>query len=64
MGFRKIYEVFCDECNGGIDYWEGTLKRVKEIVKDGGAVIKGDKCFCNEECYKEYKISSKKKQEE
>lgn len=52
----KIYECLCDNpnCFGTVILHSiigSTKKQAKEQLRKVGAVIKGDKCYCNQECY-------------
>ena len=55
MPLDKIYECVCDNPNcmnamyhSGISW---TKKDTKERLIFLGCIVKGDKCYCDQECY-------------
>lgn len=62
----KIYELICDnpKCQNAMNHLYGSVKQVKERAIELGHIIKGNKCYCNQECYniaKELNENRKKK---
>ncbi|KKM74213.1 hypothetical protein LCGC14_1402550 [marine sediment metagenome] len=57
--------AICDNCSNGIDYYQDiTTKRLNEIIKEHGAIVKGRKHFCDEKCFNEFnerKVGGKRK---
>ena len=52
----KWYEVTCDFCSSTIDYY--ILKRpTKQELSNDGVVVVGNKLFCCEKCYQDWKIT-------
>lgn len=49
----KVYELICDnpKCGNAMNHLYGALWQVKIQAKDMGHIIKGDKCYCDQNCY-------------
>ena len=48
MGIVKWYEIACDVC-GQVAH---TRSKNKEEIEHYGFILKGNKVYCSEECYK------------
>lgn len=51
---EKWYELSCDYCGGAINHYPDR-KPSKELLKKDCAVVSGDKHFCTQGCYEQYK---------
>lgn len=49
----KWYEVTCDSCGCGLNHY-ALNKPTKQMLKDDGFVVKGDKVFCDINCLRKY----------
>lgn len=45
---RKYYEVICDYCHRGIDYW--PHRPTEEELTEAGIIVRGRKVYCNSYC--------------
>ena len=50
---QKWYELTCDCCGSAINHYIGS-KPSREMLKQDGVIICGDKHFCSDECKDEY----------
>jgi hypothetical protein len=51
---EKVYELICDnpKCGNAMNHiMADSIKQTKEIAKSYGHIIKGDKCYCDQECF-------------
>lgn len=51
----KAYELRCDNpnCRCAMNHLYGTLREVKFQAKELGHIIVGNKCYCDQKCFKE-----------
>ena len=49
----KIYELICDNpnCGNAMNHLYGSKEQVKSQARELGHIIKGDKCYCDQECF-------------
>lgn len=53
----KIYELICDNpnCGNAMDHLYGSKEEVKRQAAEMGHIIVGNKCYCDDKCYKDRK---------
>lgn len=49
----KVYELICDNpgCGHAMNHLYGTKGQVKVQAISMGHIIKGNKCYCDQNCY-------------
>jgi hypothetical protein len=51
---EKVFELICDNpnCGNAMNHiYANGFEQAGEIASDYGHIIKGKKCYCDQECY-------------
>ena len=54
MPLEKVYECICDNTKCGHAIYhalECTKEEAKRQLRSLGIIVKGDKCYCDQECF-------------
>ena len=55
MSIKKAYEVTCETCGSSEPYVNCNKEETIRLAKQYGWIIKRNRCYCSQECLKNYR---------